>query len=77
MPTILRQSGFSLIIYTKDHEPMHVHAWHQGNEAIIEFENGVSLRENNGMNRTQIKRAMRIVTQNSELLIEKRREICG
>lgn len=77
MPTILRQSGFSLMIYTKDHEPMHVHAWYQGNEAIIEFENEVSLRENNGLNRPQTRRAMRIVAQNRELLIEKWREIYG
>ncbi len=35
----------------------------------------VELRENNGLNRPQIKRAMQIVTQNIELLIEKWREI--
>ncbi len=56
---------------------MHLHAWYQGDEAIIEFENEVSLRENNGLNRSQIKRAMQIVSRNREMLIEKWREIYG
>lgn len=64
------------MIYTKDHE-MHVHAWYQGSEAVIEFENEVSLRENNGLNHSQIKHAMQIVVKNRELLIERWREIYG
>lgn len=63
------------MIYTKDHEPMHVHVFYQGSEAIIEFEPEISLKENNGFNRSQMKRAIALVSQNRELLIEKWREI--
>lgn len=70
MPTVLRQSGFSLMIYTRDHEPMHVHVWYQGNEAIIRFETEIKLLEEHGFNRRQIRRALAIVSQNREFLIE-------
>jgi len=63
------------MIYTKDHEPMHVHVFYQGNEIIIEFEQEVSVRENNGMNRSQLRRASAIVVENRELLIESWRRI--
>lgn len=45
MATVLRQDGFSLMIYTRDHEPMHVHVWYQGGEAIIRFEKEIFLLE--------------------------------
>ncbi len=77
MPTVLRQAGFSVMIYTRDHEPMHVHVWHQGNEAIIRFETDVILLEINGMNRREARLALAIVNENRELLIEKWREIYG
>jgi hypothetical protein len=77
MPTVLRQNGFSLMIYTRDHEPMHVHVWYQGNEAVIRFETEIILLEEYGFNRQQIKRAMAIVRQNREFLIAKWREIYG
>ena len=77
MPTVLRQSGFSLMIYTRDHEPMHVHVWHQGNEAVIRFETEIILLEEHGFNRQQIRRAVAIVRQNREFLIDKWREIYG
>jgi len=77
MPTVLRQSGFSLMIYTRDHKPMHVHIWYQGNEAVIRFETEIILLEAQGFNRREIRRALAIVRQNREFLIEKWREIYG
>lgn len=75
MPTVLRQNGFSLMIYTRDHEPMHVHVWYQGNEAVIRFENEIILLEEQGFSRQEIRRALAIVKENREFLIEKWREI--
>ena len=37
MPTVLRQDGFEFVIYTNDHEPMHVHAYKGDGEAKIEL----------------------------------------
>ncbi len=76
MPTIIRKAGFSFKIYTNDHEPMHVHAFYQGNEVTINFtDESVSIRENRGLNRIRVQRAMRVVFENRRLLIEKWREI--
>ena len=75
MPTVLRQGGFRLMIYTSDHEPMHVHVWYQGNEAVIRFETEIVLLEERGFDRQQIRRAIAIVRQNREFLMKKWREI--
>lgn len=56
---------------------MRVHVWNQGNEAVIRFETKVVLLEERGFNRQQIKRALAIVRENRELLVEKWREIYG
>lgn len=78
MPTVLRESGFQVIIYTDDHLPMHVHVKYQGREALVnlgtETEN-VVLRENRGLNRNQLRRAIEIVEDNQLFLIAKWREI--
>ncbi len=74
---MLRQGGFSFLIYTRDHEPMHVHVWHQGNEAVIRFETEIVVLEVNGLNRQQVRKALSIVTQNQRFLIDKWREIYG
>lgn len=65
------------MIYTKDHEPMHVHVWYQGNMAIIEFEDEISIRENVGLSRRQLKQAIEIVVENRELLIDEWEKIYG
>lgn len=65
------------MIYTRDHEPMHVHVWHQDGEAIIRFETEVTLLEVNRMNRQNARRALTIVYENRAFLAEKWREIYG
>jgi hypothetical protein len=35
VPTILRFRGFNIVIYTRDHEPAHVHARGAGVQAIF------------------------------------------
>ena len=38
MPRVLSQYGeFRFMIYLNDHEPMHVHVFHQNGEAVINF----------------------------------------
>ena len=38
MPTVLRTQGFRVIIYTDDHAPPDVHAFHGGAEAVISID---------------------------------------
>ncbi len=77
MPTILREGGFHFKINTDDHEPMHVHVWHQSNLLIVNFELEVTLRNNYGFNHNEIRRAVRIVVENQTAFQERWREIHG
>lgn len=77
MPIVLRESGFDFKINTDDHEPMHVHVWHQGNLVIINFENEVEVRNNYGFNNNEMRLAKRIVERNQEHLQARWREIHG
>jgi hypothetical protein len=76
MPTILVKSGFRFIINTADdHEPMHVHAIHQGRSVLIEFENEVKVRRNRGVSERNISRMIRIIEANQSLFQERWRQI--
>ena len=78
MPTVLRESGFSVKIYTEDHAPMHVHVRHQNREAVILLGDeiaDVSIRENRGLNAAQLRRAVNIVKEHRQFLIGEWREI--
>jgi hypothetical protein len=76
MPTVLDNTGgFSFKINTDDHEPMHVHIWHQGNLLIVNFENEIIVRNNYGFNDNEKRRAVRIVRANQAVLQTKWREI--
>ncbi len=75
MPTVLRQNGFNFIIYVNDHEPMHIHVFYQGNEAVINFAGEIEVRDNLGLNRSRLRQSLIIIRENQELLQTKWREI--
>jgi len=75
MPTVLREGGFSFKINTDDHEPMHVHIWKQGRQAIINFEEDIAVRKNYGMSRNEIRQILIIIENSLEYLRERWREI--
>ena len=77
MPTVFRENGFSFIIYINDHEPMHVHVFYQGGEAVINFAGELHIRNNFGLNRSQMRRALIIVERKRQLLEEKWSEVNG
>jgi len=41
MPEISRFFGFIIRMYYQDHEPPHLHAQHQGNKALLDFQGNV------------------------------------
>lgn len=61
MPTIFRTGGFEFMIYTHDHAPAHVHAWHSGNTVIIQIEGSPAVRDIDGMRTRDIATAKAIV----------------
>lgn len=77
MPTVLREEGFTFMIYVDDHEPMHVHARYQGSKAVIVIEDELYVRDNQGMNRRNLSRAVTIAQENLRVLTDAWRDIYG
>ena len=81
MPTVLRESGFRVVIYTRDeHPPAHVHVWKAGGEAVFQLGGEAelpSLREVNGMPKRDARRALDLVTAHQESLLARWEEIHG
>lgn len=78
MPTVLRHRGFEIRIRTDDHDPPHVHVVNGGEEIVILLAVGFeepTFRENRGMSRPNIRRAMDLVTDNNDTLLMKWRKI--
>ena len=72
MPTALEIDGFRIVIYTNDHAPAHVHAVRGNGEARINIASErVSLLSAYGLKTSDIKRAVRIVSENRALLLQK------
>lgn len=68
MPTVLRENGFEVMIYTHDHLPMHVHIFRAGAEVLISIET-IAVREVRGMKAKDVRAAQEIVAANQEFLI--------
>lgn len=78
MPTIFRQGGFEIRIRTDDHNPPHVHVLKAGEEIVILLGLGFDdpqIRENRGMRRPNIRRAMDLVNDNNDMLFTEWRKI--
>lgn len=60
MPTIIRRDGFQVVIWTNDHEPMHVHIFKAGGELAVNLgdsNTAVSVRDNFGMSNKDERKA--------------------
>ncbi len=80
MPTVLRQEGFNIKIYTDDHPPPHVHVWRAGDELtpnLGDERNGVAIRARHNLNRADARRAVYIVEDNRGFLLQEWRRIHG
>jgi hypothetical protein len=80
MPTIIRQGGFRVVIYTDDHAPPHVHVFYGNEELLVSLGSGtvpVGVRTNRDMKPQRILKALRLVADNQALLLERWREIHG
>ncbi|MDM9647226.1 DUF4160 domain-containing protein [Rhizobium sp. S163] len=75
MVTILRQHGMRFVIYTADHEPAHVHVIGDG-EARIDII-GLKVITQGGMSDRDVRRAMTVVEENRQLLLDTWRHYHG
>lgn len=80
MPTILRKDGFEIMIYTDDHEPEHVHIHKAGKELIVNLggeKTPISIREVIGMSKKDTRKAVSIVHNHQDYLLQRWSEIHG
>ena len=49
MPKIFERDGYGFYFYSNEHRPIHVHARYGSGEAIFNVEEGVELRESQGL----------------------------
>ncbi len=80
MPTILRCNGFEFVIRTHDHLPPHVHVFYGETEVSINLgldKDLPSVRKIRRMNNRNVSRALLIVIENNELLLDNWRKIHG
>jgi hypothetical protein len=79
MPTILRQTGFRVVIYLDDHLPAHVHVINANSEVKIDLGDAINppqIIESRGQRRDAAK-ALELVTINQAQLLEAWRQIHG
>ncbi len=79
MVTIHRADGFSVVIFTDDHEPAHVHVFGDGHAKInLSGSDGdPELVWADGMKRSDVRRALRIVLECKHAFLARWREIHG
>ena len=79
MVIIHRSHGLSIVIFTDDHEPAHVHVFGDGHVKInLIAGNGCpELVFARDMKRTDIRQAMQIVIDNQTAFLKRRKDIHG
>jgi len=77
MPTIIREAGFDVRVYTLDHPPPHVHVERAGAVLKIDLATAEVVRIVGAISDRDIKRAERLVAKHSQVLKEAWRRLHG
>ena len=70
MPTLFKLFGLIFRIYTRDHQPPHVHVISQEGEAIFIINQEVTSKDNKGMKPKDVSLAVSILEENKEIILE-------
>jgi hypothetical protein len=68
MPTVIREAGFEVRIYTFDHPPQHVHVWKAGAAVKIDLATQEVIEIVGTITDREVKRAERLVARNAARL---------
>ena len=77
MPTLFKLFGLIFRIYTRDHQPPHVHVISQEGEAIFIIDQEVTLKDNKGMKPKDVSLAVSILEENKEIILEEWNKLHG
>ena len=79
MVTVLRAHGLRVVIFVNDHQPAHVHVFGDGEAKVnlLGSDGAPALVWVDGMSRGEIRRAMRIVTEQQTALLARWEDIHG
>ncbi|HXG57357.1 MAG TPA: DUF4160 domain-containing protein [Vicinamibacterales bacterium] len=77
MPTVVREAGFEVRIYSSDHPPPHVHVEKAGAVLKINLRTAQVLRIVGALSDRDVKRAERIVAKHAVLLQDAWRTLHG
>ncbi len=79
MVTVLRAHGLKVVIYLDDHEPAHVHVFGDGQAKIdlVGTNGSPELVWADGMKRNEIRRAMALVADHRDSLLERWKNLHG
>jgi hypothetical protein len=73
-PVVLRSGQYTVVIYTKDHPPAHVHVRSAEKEARITLD-PVEVMDNYGFKPSEIRAILKLIQSHQEELLAKWREI--
>jgi hypothetical protein len=71
MPRIFERDGYRFFFYSNEHRPIHVHVRYGSGEAVFDMEQGVELRESQGLKVRELTKAEGLATEHRELIIER------
>jgi hypothetical protein len=71
VPKIFEQDGYRFFFYSNEHRPIHVHVRYGAGEAVFEVEQGVELRESNGLKVRELAKAEELARQRRELIVQR------
>ena len=77
MPTLFKLFGLIFRIYTRDHQPPHVHVISQEGEAIFIIDQEVTVKDNKGMKPKDVSLAVSILEENKEIILEEWHRLHG
>jgi hypothetical protein len=79
MVTVFRAHGLRVVIFVDDHPPAHVHVFRDGQAKInlLGTDGAPDLVWTDGMTRSEVRRAMRIVVERRAMLLARWEDIHG
>ena len=71
MPRVFERDGYRFFFYSNEHRPIHVHVRYGSGEAVFEVEEGVQLRESQGLKVRELAKAEALATEQRGLILQR------